>query len=1119
MKRIFYILTAALVALAACTKELPTQENPLVPEEQDSVYPDGAQVDLVFAVPDELQTKGTMADNPDIDNLYVAIFDGSGTLKEYVAATPLDGTTYVTENGVAGAQRFKARVTLKNSERRIHFIANGPAKETVTGGMESALLQQWTTEYNDAAFWQRIVLPNGITAHTFSGKDSEGNTLTDGKHIYYYYLVEDEQGKDVYVPASSSTTGVQTAEYVIKLVNGRPTYTAGSMTVNPGDFVNAKGEKIVDGTGYFQSDEVADAVELVPMVRNFARVKIVPEQVAEGGTAKGNFTPVEFYLMNIPDHGTIAPYSATVGGFVPQFASTTTQDSDGLSTVTDPDIATKTNAEVLASLNAGKYPASIPSGAALIQTPKEVKDNGNAIPSTWKRYTVAGTLAGTESAFLYERGLPNKNQDPTYLLVGGTMTEGHASGTRWFKIELTDANGAYMRIFRDITYAIELGNITGSDGYDTPAQAALGTPVSDVSNAITTENLEQVNDGKGTSMWVKYIDYVGNKPEGETVTILYKVFDAETGVALSPTWDDDKDPSTPEVSRYTLTCDPAASETTTGAVSNVTADAAYSGADTPDGKTDWRVAEVTLVTPSSTEILHSTLTIAGVTADGATSGSGKTLSRKVKYHVMNTQKLALSATKLESEAAGKETKLTIKLPTGLGFSMFPLTLKIEAEKANLNPVASKNKLSDETAIDLPVETGPSYFSNQNSFGYLFSLNYSDYYNPENTANPYTTEFNLYFTTSKDYLGSTSGSNETWISVTDSYGYFEGQPENPADMYDPEKNHAVTLVAVEGGGNAYLNISPVSQSVAPNATTASFSISTKSGTNWNVAAVTSGVTPSPTSGSGNGVVTLTFDPNSTNASRDFVVRVTSGTTTKDITVTQEGPTINLAAATASVAASETYYDLDITSNTDWTAEVVSGGATIAKTKANGDKVTGSGNGTVRISFDANTATTTARTFEVKVYATNSTTISKTLTLTQKRVMQPHEGTYSVSFTDNNTNSFTDNSTGTKVVFANCSGGGNGNNRYRVMGANRTDGTITISAPEGGDRENGAIRSITISYYNNRYQKTVTFNPANPNDSKTLWSGSANTVTITMEYDSNQNNRNAVSKIEVNYYYED
>ena len=1104
MKRFLYILTAALVALAACTKELPVQDNTLVPEEQDSVYPDGAQVDLVFAVPDEMQTKGAMADKPIIDNLFVAIFDGSGTLKEYVAATPPDGTTYVTENGVAGAQRFKARVTLKNSERRIHFIANGPAKDEVTGGMESALLQQWTTEYDNAAFWQRIVLPNGITAHTFSGKDSEGNTLTDGTHIYYYYLVEqDEQGKDVFVPASSSTTGVQTAEYVIALVNGRPTYTAGSMTVNPGDFVNAKGEKIVDGTGYFQSDEVADAVELVPMVRNFARVKIVPEQVAEGGTAKGNFTPEEFYLMNIPDHGTIAPYSATVGGFVPQFASTTTQDSDGLSTVTDPDIATKTNAEVLTSLNAGKYPASMPVGAALIQTPQEVKDNGNAIPSTWKHYTVAGTLAGTESAFLYERGLPNKNQDPTYLLVGGTMTAGHASGTRWFKIELTDANGAYMRIFRDITYAIELGNITGSDGYDTPAQAALGTPVSDVSNALATENLEQVNDGKGTSMWVKYIDYVGNKPDGETVTILYKVFDAETGVALSPTWDDDKDPSTPEVSRYTLTCDPAASETTTGAVSNVTADAAYSGADTPDGKTDWRVAEVTLVTPSSTEILHSTLTIAGVTADGATSGSGKTLSRKVKYHVMNTQKLTLSATKLASEAAGEETELTIKLPTGLGFSMFPLTLKIEAEKANLNPVASENMLSDGTAIDLPVETGPSYFSNQNSFGYLFSLNYSDYYNPENTANPYTTEFKLYFTTSKDYSGSTSGSNETWISVTDSYGYFEGQPENPADMYDPEKNHAVTLVAVEGGGNSYLNISPVSQSVAPNATTATFSISTKSGTSWSVAAVSSGVTPSPASGSGNGVVTLTFDPNSTNASREFVVRVTSGTTTKDITVTQEGPTINLAAATASVAASETYYDLDITSNTDWTAEVVSGGATIANTKANGDKVTGSGNGTVRISFDPSTATT-AKTFEVKVYATNSTTISKTLTLTQRRT--PTTGTLNISDLNINNRSGNQNVGNGNVAFTNTSK--SGSNLTLGYRRNRTNYPATVKiTPNSGVY----ITKLAITFSSDNYARYAMEedNAAAPagwtasrNGSVVTWSGDAtDAITWTIGHDGN------------------
>ena len=1048
MKRILYILTAAAIVLTGCTKELTWDGKDSVLEENDSVYPEGAQVDLVFAVPGGPQTKGEMADKPDIDNLFVAIFDGSGTLKEYVEATPLDGTTYVSENGVSGAQRFKARVTLKNAERRIHFIANAPAKSDVTGGMESTLLQQWMTEYDNAAFWQRIVLPNGITAYTFSDKDPAGNAWTEGSRVHFYYLIEtDDTGKEIYTPVSSTTQGAQHAEYVITLASGRPTYTAGSMTVNPGDFVNAKGEKIVDGTGYFQSSEVAAAVELVPMVRNFARIKIVPEQVAEGGSAQGNFTPVEFYLMNIPDRGTIAPYSATVGGFVPQFTSATSFDEDGGTVVYDPDIATKTNAEVLASLNAGKYPASIPSGGALIQTPKEVKDNGNAIPSTWKKYTVAGTLAGTESAFLYERGLPNKNQDPTYLLVGGTMTAGHATGERWFKVELTDANGAYVRVFRDITYAIELGNITGSDGYGSAAEAALGTPVSDVSNAIATENLEQVNDGKGTSMWVKYIDYVGNKPEGETVTILYKVFDAATGAALSPTWDDDQDSSTPAVSRYTLTCDPEASETTSGAVSAVTADAAYSGADTPDGKTDWRIATVTLVKPSSTSILHSTLTIAGVTADGESSGSGKTLSRKVKYHVMNTQKLTLSATPLATEAAGEETKLTIKLPTGLGFSMFPLTLKIEAEKANLNPVASKNKLPDGTAIDLPVETGASYFSNQNSFGFLFTLNYSDYYNPENAANPYTTEFTLYFSTSKDYSDSSSGSNETWISVTDSHGYFEGQPADPADMYNPDKNHAVTQVAVTGG-NTYFNISPVSQSVAPSATSATFSISTNSGNGWTVVGGND-VEVSTPSGSGNGVVTMSFSSNPNNAERTLSATVTpTSGTAKTITVTQAAPSISLNAESASVPASATYYDLDITSNIDWTAEVVSGNASIVKTKAVGEQVTGSGNGTVRISFDANTAST-SRDFKVKVYATNMPTVSKTLTLTQRRT--PNNVSLTITGLSNVTNgSISAQTLGSGTIqFTNVTHGRNGNSITLGYRSNRQNypATITITPNSG------------------------------------------------------------------------
>lgn len=1048
MKKLFYIMTAALVTLTACTKEIDWDQLPLTDDEPDAVYPEGAKVDLYFSVPAPIGTKGFMADDPEIDVLYVAVFDGSGSLKEYVEAEPVEKKTdtvdgeevevgdYVDKNGVANAKHFKARVTLKSSERRLHFIANGPSRSEITSGMESTLLQKWMTMYPNAAYWQRIVLPNGITAYTFPATN-HGTAWESGNTIDFYYFVEEEDGKEVYVPAIGSTQGAEKKTYTISVsTSGRASYKDGAgFTVNQGDFVDARGYKILDGTGYFQSDEVAGQVSLVPMVRNFARIKIV--------AGEGNFTPTQFYLMNIPDRGTIAPYSASAGGFIQQYAVSNYVDGDWVSE--DPEIATATNKALMTSLNGSTYQAAMPSSAKFIHTVAEVKANNKAIPGDWKSYTITDDVETTESAFLFERSTPNSNQDPVYLLMGGVL-DGHDQ-TRWFKIELNNSLGQYFRIFRGVTYALEIGQIDGSDGYPSAAEAAVGTPVSDVSNATATENLEQVSDGKGTSMWVEYIDKVSmgvpgtsGDLEGETVTILYKVYDSSTGDALDPYITKTVDGESVEEYRYTLTYDGVA---ITGASdqSGVTVEEGlYTG---PDKKTDWQKATVSLAAPNASVILKSTLTIAGITKDGEDNESGKTLSRKVKYNVMTTQKLDVSAEPLEDEKSGRETALTIKLPKGLGFSMFPLVLKIEAEKGNLNPVASKNMISGE-AVDLPVQTGTSYFSDKNTFYFLLTINYSDYFDSD--SGEYNTDYTLYFATTKDYSGEgATGSNETWFSVTDMSGYFKNRPDDEADLYndrtsgaeDPHINYAVTPVTVTNG-NEYFIVTPINQTVAADVTTATFKVQTNTGQEWTVERGTNALTVSPSSGKGNGVVT--------------------------------------------------------------------------------------------VSFAANQSTTSSRTIYATITPDGGT--GQPVTVTQQKVLEHHTGTYNLTFANNNynNNSYTDNGTGTNITFANYENAGNNNNSRRKRMGTRSgyynnytynNGTITITAPIGGNRVNGKITKITITYYDNNNTQAVTYDPAATGSTKTEWTGSADSVTITMACTNatQYGERNEVSGIAVQYEYDD
>lgn len=1102
-------MTAALVALTACTKEISDAIDTMQPE-HDAVYPDGASIDLHFSVPVPATTRGAMADEPiiDDDGFYVAVFDGSGSLKQYEKAE----FDKVSQNGRANAENFKVTLLLKSSECRLHFIVNGPTKTEVTGGMESALLQQWMTDYPKGAYWQRIVLPEGITAYSFPAKNrvrQDGEWVdvdwVNGNEIVFYYTQEEKDGKIIYNHVGESTPGATRQAWTVHIsTTGRPYYTDGDgQTVNVGDYVDARGHKILDGTGYFQSTSVTDAVESVPLVRNFARIKV------KAASEAGNFTPKEYYLMNIPDKGTIAPYSSAVGGFVPEYSVSRYErvpdPDDPYQLVSgDPKIYTLTEGEemnhsaLLASLTMSRYTADMPSTASLIQTMADVEEDPDVIDN-WTLYEAGAanaTIDATESAFVFERGVPNKNQDPIYLLISGTKNDLEGNPTRWFKVELTDALGRYFRVFRDMTYFLEIGQIDGADGYETAAEAAVGVSVSDVSNSIATENLTQVSDGKspGTSMWVEYIDYTSTQKadsegKGEKKSILYKVYDSSTGDALPAEINGE--------SRYTLDFD-ADDPAIEGLV---TEDSAYSGVG-PDGKSDWRYAVVQLVPSSLSGIVSGELLISGITKVGET--SGKTLSRKVKYHVMPTQNLTLSAEALATEKVGEETKLTITLPDGLGFSLFPLVLKIEFEKGNMNPVAAKNKYHDGEKIDLPVESGPSYFSDNNSFYFLFTVNYSDYYDRSNKVQPYNGKYELYFETTQDYsTQGANGSNETWVSVTDNGGYFFYKPEDESKMFTAE-NKAVTQVTVTGGGNNYFNVSPTSQTVRANETSAKIYVSTKTGTAWTVSST--GMTATPNSGSGPGYVTLSFDENTGNTIT-YTATVTAGSSSAQVRVVHEGPKIELSASAVTVSAAGGSYTLTVASDVAWTAALRNSidGVSISPTSGDGD-------GTIVLNYGENTSTT-SRSIVVRVSSNDNPNLYKDFTLTQKKKPTPVERTLT-------TNQNTINSSGVytgdynneiNLSFAFPNNGLDQNHNSAIRLTQRDGNSVTIRA--------NTITKIVVNYVD-RYVGDITSiasgeGSISNSGTTTTWTNTTGSDSVTLNFARSTNGSYRVSSIAVTY----
>ena len=166
MKKLIYIFLI-LLGFTSCMKD-----------DKVTMEPDATdKVDIIFGVDlPEAHTKA-MADNPQVQNLRVAVFGGSGYLKEYVQADPIG---YATENTTR--YNYKVRLSLSDSYLKVHFIANGPA--TLPFKYEDEVMSVQTTSGNQDAYWQKIELPNGITAK----KDEEGVYIKENGE----YVVSDE---------------------------------------------------------------------------------------------------------------------------------------------------------------------------------------------------------------------------------------------------------------------------------------------------------------------------------------------------------------------------------------------------------------------------------------------------------------------------------------------------------------------------------------------------------------------------------------------------------------------------------------------------------------------------------------------------------------------------------------------------------------------------------------------------------------------------------------------------------------------------------------------------------------------------------------------------------------
>lgn len=632
MKKFFNIVLSAalLMGLASCTELLDEELR-----EKGQQVPEDATVAVYFGTPTEIMTKADMATVPTIESMHVFVFNRVGVLIEAKQARAFGP---VTANGTAGAKHWVADLKMGAAERHIHLVANLPKNSTGTydlpvTGTEAAVMQSLVTTAPQAAYWQCIILPHGITAYTY-----------DGSGTYTYVNPTDGSMHTIDVPGT-----VEGNTYYYYDENEK------KITVNQGDYINTNGLKILDGKGLYASSDVMNAVKLVPMVRNFACIQVK--------SSTGWMTINQVALVNTPNAGYIAAFDDAANEFSPSYMNAGTTP---LTTT---------------AVEASGYPATVP----------------NAGINTAEPTSFVTPQSGVATLFMYERSIPT--EDPTCILVQGTRN----GSARWYKIEVTNEKGSYFPIFRDFTYVVDIKSITGTTGHATASAAFAGSPVGDISTSVGTETLEQVDDGKGLTLRVEYIDLtdMDGLTTQHTATLLYKCYYTPTTGSVRNLSD-----------KVGLSIKPYAN--TDPAVVNVSS-AAYSG-NGPDGANGWYIATVTLDKVGTNMKKSDVVVEIDLSETENPGGYAKKMSRNVTYRVLPKQPITVTATKLPSDALNQPTTVTIQLPANLGYSIFPLTLMIEASNNCLTPTET-----------LSVEAGKSLADGTtNTYYFLRTIEYSEY---------------------------------------------------------------------------------------------------------------------------------------------------------------------------------------------------------------------------------------------------------------------------------------------------------------------------------------------------------------------------------------------------------
>ncbi len=736
MRKIQYIFLAGLLALTAC-HVIDTDGFSDIPEvaTKDMKVP----IEFNISIPNDGASTRAMADEPQVKNIVVAVFGGSGYFNEWVPAEAEPLTEYATENETL--YKLKVKLSMSESRLRLHIIANCPSEflehPPITGNSgndtEDIIMDKVRSKLGDTykgsniedGYWQKVYIPYGIAAEI----DPNGNgdnpyliqnnelvptvlTLNQFKMISpiplvrnfaRIQLVNNAEGVEIshvglaYAPAEGVIAPMISTPFKVDEWGARL-----SVTETPGHEDEQGGWH--DGTATYYPVE-ADKVYSYPGLIENEHDSRIPGLHVFGHELKNT-------------DGSDKVLAATTGSVYDEVFLTNYQNLP----MTQPSGHADWRLLTEAPYNYGGYS---PYPITFAPNPTS-KANGDP-DKGFQDYKPNGYI------YVYERTKPrtysNHTEKATRIII--RARKGGDSGVwKYYPLDIVDDKGNNIALLRNFTYVVTLTGISPNSG-EVSAEDALDATGANVSGDPRTQDLNEVSDGV-SSIVVSYIDTTAIA--SGTYSVMYKFIpDAEHNgsqsnkdVSIEVGYDGTTDgfqPGTQSLNGATFA----------GTLANPSVWIEMEGTAPKlyyqDGNS-WKVAATDAQKAQAwSKIIYTTVGTEGNTFTynsfgtirvTGTRANGK-IYRDVRVNIIKKKMMQVEcADKYVQRIAGSHEDLVIRIPDDLTRSMFPLQFKIEGAASTVTPRDGDN---------LPVQSGKSTvpgMGSRSSFFFVKTLTKQEY---------------------------------------------------------------------------------------------------------------------------------------------------------------------------------------------------------------------------------------------------------------------------------------------------------------------------------------------------------------------------------------------------------